>query len=65
MVVRMKSPIAFREWLLIMGIVLLAGAGFLLLEQIPFISDFFNKIRDYINMSDEYISYISKLQLFA
>jgi hypothetical protein len=52
--VRMKSPIAFREWLLIMGIVLLAGAGFLLLEQIPFFNNLFNILGDC--MPEEYIS---------
>ncbi len=43
----MKSPIAFKEWLLIMGIVLVSGAIFLLLNHIPFFSSIIDKITDW------------------
>lgn len=52
----MKSPISFQDWLIIMGIVLLAGALFLLLETIPFTSGILDKIRECSNNELEYIS---------
>jgi hypothetical protein len=50
----MKSPITFKEWLFIMGIVLLSGAIFLLLDQIPFFSSIIDRIPDWTQV--EYIS---------
>lgn len=53
-VVRMKSPISFKEWLLIMGIVLISGVVFLLLDQIPLFSYIIDRITDWTQV--EYIS---------
>lgn len=47
----MKSPIAFRDWLLIVSIILLISLCYVLIEQIPFIDNFFDKVRGY----NEYI----------
>ncbi|MDP4091354.1 MAG: hypothetical protein Q8930_19080 [Bacillota bacterium] len=43
----MKSPISFKEWLRIVGIVFLVGGGFLLLKQVPFIDSVFNEIGEF------------------
>lgn len=51
----MKSPITFREWLQIVGILFLVGVAFLLLDQVPFINNFLDKIGDYIEIQGGYI----------
>lgn len=51
----MRSPITFRDWLGIVGIVFFLGAGFLLLGQIPFIRDFLEEIWDFVGVQGEYI----------
>ncbi len=43
----MRSPITFRDWLFIVGIILLIGLCYILVEQIPFINSFLDKIRGY------------------
>jgi hypothetical protein len=50
-----RSPITFGDWLRIVGILFLIGICFLILKQLPFISDFLDKISDYIEIQDEYI----------
>lgn len=47
----MKSPIAFKDWLFIASIIILIGLCYILIEQIPFINSFLDKIRGY----NEYI----------
>ena len=50
----MKSPITIKEWLFIMGIVLVSGAVFLLLDQIPFFSYIIDRITEWTQI--DYIS---------
>lgn len=57
----MRSPITFKDWLLIMMIVLLAGALFILLDQNPFTSTIIDKIRE---CNENKIEIISQLSLY-
>lgn len=49
----MRSPIAFRDWLHIVGILFIFGAGFFILRQLPFVDSFLDKIGEFI--ASEYI----------
>ncbi|MBL4935522.1 hypothetical protein JK636_07090 [Clostridium sp. YIM B02515] len=51
----MKSPITFKDWLYTAGVLLIACIVFLLLDQLPFISDTFDKIGAYFEMHNKYI----------
>ncbi|ERI89734.1 hypothetical protein HMPREF1982_04425 [Clostridiales bacterium oral taxon 876 str. F0540] len=51
----MKSPISFKNWLSAAGVILIACTAFLLLDQLPFISDIFDKIGTYFELHNKYI----------
>lgn len=53
--IKVRNPISFRDWLHIASILLIIGAAFLLLEQIPFVDDFLGKFSEYMEVEFGYI----------